>query len=78
MRGLTDITPDRCPIYDIPIPHDGIDEPDERGKAAPEDEETRASVPGRSLGEMPGEGDGGGGEGEEREDGEYVVSGRHF
>jgi hypothetical protein len=45
-RKLTDITPDWSPIDDVSIPDDGIDEPDERRKAAPENEQTRASVPG--------------------------------
>lgn len=77
-RPLTDITPDRGPIDDIPIPHDRIDEPDERRKAAPEDEKTRASVPCRGFGQVPSERDRGGGKGKERKDGECVVGSRHF
>jgi hypothetical protein len=75
---LTDITPRGRPIHDIRIPHDRINEPHEGREAAPEDEQTRASVPARGFGEVPSEGDGHGGEGEEREDGERVVSRRHF
>lgn len=73
-----DITPYRGPIDDIAIPHDRIDEPDERRKAAPEDEKTRASVPCRGFGQVPSERDRGGGEGKERKDGECVVGSRHF
>ena len=76
--GLTNITPDGCPIHDIRIPHDRIHEPDERGKAAPEDEQARANVPARGFGEVPSERDRGRGKGEEREDGEHVVNSRHF
>ena len=76
--GLTDIAPHRSPVDEVPIPHDRVDKPDERREAAPEDEQTRASVPGRSLSQVPGERDGGRSEGKEGEDGEYVVSGRHF
>lgn len=72
------ITPDGCPIHDIRIPHDRIHEPDERGKAAPEDEQARANAPARGFGEVPSERDRGRGKGEEREDGEHVVNGRHF
>ena len=67
---LTDITPRWCPIHNIRIPHDGIDEPHEGREPAPEDEQAGASVPARGFGEVPGERDRGGGEGEEREDGE--------
>lgn len=75
---LTDVTPHRRPIHDVPIPHDRVDEPDERGKAGPEDEQARASVPARGLGQVPSEWNRRGGEGEQREDGEHVVRGRHF
>ena len=76
--ALTDIAPHRCPVHDVPIPDDRIDEPDEGRKAGPKDEQAGAGVPAGGLGEVPSEGDGCGGEGEEREDGEYVVDGRHF
>lgn len=76
--GLTDIAPHGCPVHDIPIPHDGIDERHERGEASPEDEQTRACTPTRGFGEVPGERDRRGGKREEGEDGECVVRGRHF
>lgn len=75
---LTDITPRGCPIHDISIPHDRIDEPDERGKPGPEYEQARASVPARGFGQVPSERDRGRGESEQGEYGEYVINGRHF
>ena len=75
---LTDIAPHGRPIHDVPIPHDRIDEPHERGKSSPEDKQTRASVPARGLGQVPSKRDRDRGEGEQREDGEYVINGRHF
>ena len=77
-KALTDITPPRRPIHNIPIPHDRIDKPGEGGKPRPEDKQTRASVPAGGLREVPGERDRRRSEGEQREDGEYVVNGRHF
>ena len=74
---LTDIAPHGCPIHDIPVPYDRIDEPHEGGKPCPENEQTCASVPARSFSQVPCERDRGRGEGEQGEDGEYVVNGGH-
>lgn len=75
---LTDIAPHWCPVHDIPIPHDRIDEGHEGREAGPEDEQARAGTPAGGFGEVPSERDGRGGKGEEGEDGERVVGCRHF